>query len=355
MTPEIKGYLIEDIRILQHHLARSYQFYQVVREQNDQCYWKQITEEETPPLLADKPISSPKDFFFAERENLLIFDGHCFRETVPKPEPFVLFGVQSCDLAAIRYQDQFFQEDPYYQARRQQCLLVGLDCIHPCSAGFCPTVDAGPGVKTDTTDLILHPLDEDTWFMLATTDKGRNAVRGLGLGLGLEPGPTTEHSHQYDHQFKHYMARREARLQRCESEFGSDIHIQTGIKKLNSTAISDEFWQTIGIQCLACSGCTSLCPTCSCYSTRSIETADKITQQRFWDSCLYEGFQREASFHNPSAEAGTRVQRFWYHKFSDDFLPEFGRYGCVGCGRCEETCPGVIGVHSVMKRITDNA
>lgn len=355
MTAEIKGYLIDDIGILQRHLARYHQFYQVVKDHNEQSYWQQIGGGTTPPLLSDKPISSPKTFFFAERENLLVFDGQCFRETLPTPPPFVLFGVKSCDLAAISYQDQFFKDDPYYQARRQQCLLVGLDCIHPCNNGFCPTVDAGPGVRMHTADLILHPLDDETWFLLATTEKGRSAVRGLGLGLGLEPGPVTEQTHQYEHQYKHYMARREARLQRCESEFDNDEHIKGGIKKLNSNTISDELWQNIGIQCLACSGCTSLCPTCSCYSPRNIETADKVIQQRVWDSCLYEGFQREASFHNPSAEAGARVQRFWYHKFSDDFVPEFGRYGCIGCGRCEETCPGVIGVHSVMKRINDNA
>ncbi|MEI8597114.1 hypothetical protein P4S64_03770 [Vibrio sp. M60_M31a] len=26
----------------------------------------------------------------------------------------------------------------------------------------------------------------------------------------------------------------------------------------------------------------------------------------------------------------------------------------MGCGRCEQTCPGVIGVHSLMKRIADD-
>ncbi|PKH06181.1 4Fe-4S dicluster domain-containing protein [Moritella sp. Urea-trap-13] len=341
MTPEIKGYLIDNLCILQHHLAEHYQFNQVIKDSNQQCYWQQIDNGATAPLLTDKPLSSPKAFFFAERENLLIFDGQCFRETLPTPAPFVLFGVQSCDLTAISYQDQFFKDDPYYQARRNQCLLVGVDCIHPCENGFCPTVDAGPGVRINTADLILHPLPDDNWFLLATTDKGKEALLGLELGLELAYG--------------HYMAQREASLQQCESEFPSDVHITAGIKQLNSNTITATFWDTVAIQCLACSGCTSLCPTCSCYSTRDIETAGKVTQQRFWDSCLYEGFQREASFNNPSVNAGARVQRFWNHKFSDAFVSEFGRYGCVGCGRCEQTCPGVIGVHSIMKRIEKNA
>ena len=53
----------------------------------------------------------------------------------------------------------------------------------------------------------------------------------------------------------------------------------------------------------------------------------------------------------PSAQAGTRLQRFWTHKFSPQTTAQFGRHGCVGCGRCEQTCPGVIGAHSIMKRL----
>jgi formate hydrogenlyase subunit 6/NADH:ubiquinone oxidoreductase subunit I len=69
---------------------------------------------------------------------------------------------------------------------------------------------------------------------------------------------------------------------------------------------------------------------------------------RYWDSCLLEGFQREASGHHPAPHAGDRVRRFWYHKLSDDFAVDFGRAGCVGCGRCDVTCPGSIGALRVL-------
>jgi len=332
----MKIYLIDDLQILQQHLAQHYQFNQVIKNNDGQYHWQQMADKQIMPLVNEKPQSSAKSFFFAEQENVLVFNGEYFQETLPAPKAFVLFGVQSCDLTAIHYQDKFFKDDPYYQARRQQSLLVGLDCITPCDNGFCPTVDAGPGVRDYYSDLILHPLENKKWLLIEQTSKGAQSLQGLAL----------EKTHW------HYLTQRDLTLQHCEQKFSDDSDIRQGIEQINSGNIPDVFWQKIAIQCLGCSGCTTLCPTCSCYGTRTIKQANnEFSQQRFWDSCLYEGFQREASFHNPSVEAGSRVQRFWQHKFGDNFVTDFSRYGCVGCGRCEQTCPGVIGVHSVMKRI----
>jgi formate hydrogenlyase subunit 6/NADH:ubiquinone oxidoreductase subunit I len=336
-------YQLNDLSLLQQHLMSQYQLYQVVKNDDGQGAWQQQTKKRIEPLIAKLPQSSAKDFFFAEHENLLIFNGEYFQETLPTPKPFVLFGVLSCDLTAINYQDQFFKEDPYYQARRQQCLLVGLDCIQPCQQGFCPTVDAGPGVREHTADIILHPIANQQWLVITTNKKGSAAIKGLSLKA----------SHW------HLLTQRDLTLHQCEQDFPDYTYITKAIDKLNNGEVSDSCWQQLAVQCLGCSGCTTLCPTCSCYGTRSIslesEEKNEIKQQRFWDSCLYEGFQREASFHNPSSDAGKRVQRFWQHKFGNEFFTDFNRHGCVGCGRCEQTCPGVIGVHSVMKRINNHA
>ncbi|MEH6468559.1 MAG: 4Fe-4S dicluster domain-containing protein, partial [Porticoccus sp.] len=283
---------------------------------------------------------SPKGQLFAEHENLFTFDGECFRETLPKPEPFALFGVQSCDLTAISYQDQFFVNDPYYQARRQQALLIGVDCLSPCQHGFCPSVDAGPGVKNETADMILHQRSTTDWLLLVCSTKGQKALEGLSL------------SPAHESEFND----RNNRIASCIEQFNDDSHLQKGIAALNQNQVPDELWRQLGVQCLSCSGCTTLCPTCSCYGTWERQDSNgDINRQRFWDSCLYESFQREASQNNPTEDAGERVKRFWTHKFGDNFAQKFGRYGCVGCGRCEQTCPGVIGVHSVMKRISSDA
>ena len=135
-------------------------------------------------------------------------------------------------------------------------------------------------------------------------------------------------------------------------EQGEQRELVAGIAALNSNSIADGVWDALGLHCLGCSGCTSVCPTCSCFAPLDRPSGqDGVQRERVWDSCLYEGFQREASGHNPSADAGQRVQRFWSHKFGDAFKQRFASYGCVGCGRCDRVCPGGIGVHGVMHRV----
>ena len=341
-------YHLDSPQRLYQHLAQDYQMYHVV-ESNGDSVWQKSTHngvdyEKSDLKINRLPLMSPKSLFFSEQENLFYFDGECFRETLPQPEPFALFAVPSCDLHAIAYQDQFFSKDPYYQARRQQALLVGLDCLTPCSNGFCPTVNAGPGVSPDITDLTLHREATNLWMLIINNERGDNAIKTLAL--------TTADKYSY--------RRRDQRIESCKQQFKHDEAITAGVAAINKNAVSDAEWQALAKRCLSCSGCTNVCPTCSCFATRDLDTEETdnpsgIVRQRIWDSCLYESFQREASQHNPSAEAGERVRRFWYHKFSNQFAAQFGRYGCIGCGRCEQTCPGTIGVHSVMHAIGDNS
>lgn len=334
----MSAWLLTDITALLAHLGKTRQLFAPQRS-GDELNWLPL-EATGEPILDDKPLlplSSPKAFFFAERETLFRFDGSNFVETLPEATPQALFGIRSCDLCAIAYQDQFFKQDPYYQTRRQATLLIGMDCTTPCDGGFCPTVDAGPFVHEGMADLILQHY-ADNWLLIVASDKGHESIKGLSL----QPAPDD------------WQERRQQKALEVIDLFPDASHIDSGIQQINSNTVSSETWQAMGLQCLSCSGCTSLCPSCSCFATfeRPTEDADNgFERERCWDSCLYEAFQREASGHNPSSQAGARVERFWFHKFSDDYVEEFGRYGCVGCGRCERICPGVIGVHSVMKRI----
>jgi ferredoxin len=347
----IMTYLLESLSTLKQHLQLNYVIYQLATNANGENFWQSASDNinsykmsndkksiDNDLLATTQPLSSSKGIFFAEQENLFHFDGECFRETLPTPSPFVLFGVTSCDLTAIAYQDQFFADDPYYQARRKQALLIGKDCIQRCEHGFCADVNAGPGVNEDFADLIFHPLDDENFLLLVCSEKGEQAIDGLKLPIAKDT----------------VTAHRQQNIDQCRQQFNNSELINQGIEMIANKQLPDDFWQQFGLQCLSCSGCSSLCPTCSCYATRDVDDEQGgVQRQRFWDSCLYENFQLEASQHNPSRQAGDRIRRFWQHKFSHQTQEQFGRYGCVGCGRCEQTCPGNIGALSMMNNISN--
>ncbi|WJG07693.1 4Fe-4S dicluster domain-containing protein [Aliiglaciecola sp. LCG003] len=342
-------FYLNSIEQLVSHLANDHTVFQIQQDADGESIWSCRDNHSGHPLYGphNLPQGSPKGMLFAEKEPLYKFDGETFQSIIPKVEPQVLFGVQACDLTAIAYQDKFFQNDPHYQTRREQTLLVGIDCDGPCENGFCTVVNAGPHVNPGQADIILSQLEVDLvtnqpiWLLVAESQKGLKSIAAMQL-------PSAGQSKIHD---------RSELLEKVRLKFDNFSYIRNSIEYINDKTIPIALWEQMSVQCLGCSGCSNLCPTCSCYSTYEINSTNPSTLQnefttyRNWDSCLYEGFQKEASGHNPSHAAAKRVERFWFHKFSDEYLPEFGRYGCVGCGRCESTCPGVIGVHSVMKRI----
>ncbi len=337
----MQAYSLDRPERLRAHLARERQLYQVQSDGQGGQHWQLASASSLSEFQpsAEPPPFSAKSFFFAERELLFRFDGGRFYSAMPEVAPQVLFGLHACDLVAVAYQDRFFANDAHYQARRQATLLVGVDCLHSCPGGFCSTVDSGPAVHAETADLILvpRPQEDADWLLLVASDAGRGAL----AGLDLTPASGD------------WQAEREANSAEVAREQGEQREIHEGIAALNAGRIDGATWEALGLRCLACSGCTSVCPTCSCFAPlEQASGEDGVQRERVWDSCLYEGFQREASGHNPSATPGLRVQRFWAHKFGDDFKAGFKRYGCVGCGRCDRVCPGGIGVHGVMHRVS---
>lgn len=156
----MKAFLLDDLSQLRNHLAS--QGTLLTPQQtggSTELHWLPLSKNTPNTNPLEKPVlptASAKQFLFTEREHLFRFENQAFIETLPEIEPQILFGVRSCDLCAISYQDQFFQQDPYYQARRQKTLLVGIDCTLPCDGGFCPSMNAGPFIRTNQADIACH-------------------------------------------------------------------------------------------------------------------------------------------------------------------------------------------------------
>jgi formate hydrogenlyase subunit 6/NADH:ubiquinone oxidoreductase subunit I len=280
-----------------------------------------------------RPLAGVKRFFFAAREPLLAWDGDDAVPAIPSPGPIALVGLHACDLAALAYQDRFFAEDPWYQARRAQAFLVGIDCAAACPGGFCRDVQAGPFAASGF-DIDATPLPDGRVLVRAGTEAGTACL----TEAGLSPKPLAS-----DVQADYAAARAAA-----DATFPARPAIARAIARIDCDDVSHGEWHALGPSCLACTGCTSVCPTCSCFTVVDERHGGGGTRVRVWDSCLLEGFQREASGHEPAPHAGDRVRRFWTHKLAGTFAAACGRTGCVGCGRCDVACPGSIGALRVL-------
>lgn len=300
--------------------------------------WQMTGGEGAFEWTAAAPLTGAKPWFFPPREPLLRWDAAAEpSQSLPAVAPFAVFGLRACDLAAIAYQDAFFARDPWYGGRRAAALLVGLDCVTGCDGGFCVEVDAGPFARAPF-DLDLTPLPDGRVVVAWGSENGKAVLDAAGLVAAPVDDPIA------------FTLAEVAAT--AVASFPTRPFVARGLARMNAkpaaATIADDEWQALGPSCLACTGCTSLCPTCSCFTV--VDEVDPAggARVRLWDSCLLEGFQREASGYHPAPRPGDRVRRFWYHKLSEDFAPDFGRIGCVGCGRCDVTCLGSIGALHVL-------
>lgn len=246
-----------------------------------------------------------------------------FFERLPEPEPMAVIGVRGCDLAALRLQDQHFLEhlrDPYFAARRDGLFLVAVHCSHPADTCFCASTGDGP-TCTQGFDLALHELD-DGFVVDVGSEAGARLIDELSLAAADE---------QQLLQAK--QERTDAAAHQRRSLPQVDLYQRLFARQHHAR------WEDVGARCLSCGNCTSVCPTCFC--SRESEQPQLDTSQslhaRQWDSCFTES---HSLLHGRPLRA-TTVQRYrqWLTHKLGGWIPQYGRSGCVGCGRCISWCP----------------
>lgn len=245
----------------------------------------------------------------------------------PQGKPVAVIGVRACDLAALAIQDQHFMQhahgacsDPCYAARRENMFLVAVNCSHPASTCFCVSTGDGPRAATGF-DIALDELDEG--FVLAcASPRAWELVEALGL-----PPATAyeiEETWQQTEKAERSMSRRLPGRNLRDALFANLQHPR---------------WEDVANRCLSCGNCTSVCPTCFCHNERDQEQLDgsESTHFREWDSCFTRG---HSYIHGLTVRADTRTRyRQWLTHKLGSWHDQFGRSGCVGCGRCITWCP----------------
>jgi len=245
----------------------------------------------------------------------------------PSPEPvprFAFLGVRSCDLHAIEVQDRTFLRgafvDPHYKARREQALLIAVNCGSAASTCFCTSMNTGPKAEQGF-DLALTELPE-AFLVEIGTERGR----ALLDGLATRAATALDHSAADD-------AVREAAGQITRRLDTRDM------PRLLYDNLEHPRWDDVAGRCLSCTNCTMVCPTCFCHSIDEVpdllgQGSERIRQ---WESCFNPEFSHVAGG-NTRPEIRARYRQWLTHKLAS-WIDQFGVSGCVGCGRCITWCP----------------
>jgi ferredoxin len=279
-----------------------------------------------------------KPLLFAPRESLWRVvrgdDGRLeFREVLPDVEPLAVVGVRACDLAALALQDQHFLQgpyrDPYYARRREQLFLVAVGCSHPAATCFCASTGDGPRPR-HSFDILLEELDAG-YVAHAGSSQGGDLLAALRLTSAS------------DEQLR-IVCDESARAAAVQTRKLPSNNLRAAL----FANLDHERWDDVAQRCLSCGNCTSVCPTCFCHSEQDAPalSGHESEHLREWDSCFTRGHSYLHGF-TVRADTRSRYRQWLTHKLGS-WHDQYGRSGCVGCGRCIAWCP--VGID-----ITDEA
>jgi ferredoxin len=281
------------------------------------CFaWNQLAQGLKPLVFAPREV-----LWSVERSP----DGRLrFQAARVEPERVAVIGVRACDLAGLALLDRHFLGADgaagAYAARRASLFIVGVDCARSASTCFCASTGDGPALQ-DGYDIGLSEVDAG-FLVWAGSDAGAELVARLPL---QEAGP----------------AQLAAAAEGCSAAAGSQTrglpsrHLARALFRV----LDHEQWQAVARRCLGCGSCTAVCPTCFCHalSTEAELDGSRARQVREWDSCFGAG---HSLLHGSPLRADrlTRYRQWLTHKLGA-WHEQYGRSGCVGCGRCIAWCP----------------
>lgn len=286
---------------------------------------------------------APKRLLMPDREVLFGFRQEQDDVILENPretwdEKRVIVGLHSCDIAALRRLDKVFSElyrDPYYWARRDNTIVVGITCNHPADTCFCNIVGTGPDAEAGY-DLLLTDLG-NRYFVTTGSEVGESLARA---DYFLDATPED-------------VSSREATLERALAGFKDHFAID-GLMEAMAEKYNDELWDEFWKRCVTCGTCNIVCPTCHCFAVLDKTNSDRTEGKRVrvWDSCHFERFARMAGGVDFRAERSSRFKHRLYDKFYYNPI-RYGSAFCVGCGRCVKFCQSEIDLRDALRKLLE--
>jgi len=312
---------------------------------NSKTVFEVINDPSEVVLDYTRTVLPPKKYILQYRRERFKYNPDSLE--VQKSETFrgkqVIFGVHPCDLHGLTILDRIHLEefpDPRYLEIRRNTVLVGISCV-PDEWCFCmATGTAFPDGAN--WDLFLTDIG-NAYFVSIGSDKGDEIIHLGGEGLFLEVEKEDLDRFKEETSKKKYLFKRE-QLPDLER-----------ISQVIELEYESEVWEEEASRCLSCGTCTNTCPTCFCYTSVDIPSADgkEVRRVEFITSCQYPYYSRVAGGHEFLENRTARFRHRYYHKFVG-YPYQIGRYGCVGCGRCSAFCPANISMVETLKRLRNS-
>jgi sulfhydrogenase subunit beta (sulfur reductase) len=311
------------------------------KKDHDECMFDTF-DEATFTLDYSKSSVPPKQALFPQNEVIFRIEDGKYKQVTQQSRQ-LLFGIRACDMKALLQSKSFMSKDfndEYYEARAKATATVVMACNGPQSSTcFCTTTKSGPF--------------SDAGYDLQFTDLGESYLVEIGSAKGEDLASSELFFSIDDSETARLLAplRKEA-----EAQIPVVPEIAELMEKLKLSGVPDDAWEYFGNKCITCGGCSFVCPTCTCFNVFDrVFSEGNGERLRSWDSCLYAGFTKEASGHNPRASQGLRLKRRHEHKllYHNDRETYGSTSTCVGCGRCSDYCPVHIGSIEVAKHLTE--
>lgn len=298
---------------------------------------KDLCLDYTPTILP------PKKYYFPQMERLLKFRRRPFgtARAIVEFEEFILFGVHTCDIAAIQCMDVVFREDPIdpnYINRKERMTTIGIECLRPCDE-YASCVSMGNHFPKGGYDIMLTDAG-DNYIVHINSAKGekilsrRSYIKGCG---------------DSDRSLLDKIRRDKARFFKPELAGHLNEVYNVFCKNYNSGV-----WEDVGRRCVACGNCTAVCPTCYCF-----DVYDEVdmglnegVRYRIWNSCQMDDFARVSGGEDFRSGRSQRQKHRYYRKFKYP-VDKFNRYFCTGCGRCSRACMAGINLIDTVNGLID--
>lgn len=296
-------------------------------------------------LKYDTTLLPPVKWIYPDHEPLLEFDFKDITDTkaVTQSSNQVLAFVHPCDINAINLMDEVLAEKPAdvnYLARRRSTLIIGYECLHPCKENIL-CFDKGYHIAYSGFDLFFTDIG-NRYYVQAASDAGRTVVERDGA---FKKAGYTDRVDLYE--------TREERKKRFKKSVQGNMEMLSHLLK---EAYGDGIWDIEGKKCLSCGACNIVCPTCYCFDVVDEVCPDmeRGTRYRRLDGCQLHGFCKVASGENFRKTAAERVRHRVFKK--EVYLKKrFGRSGCVGCGRCIDSCIAKISIIDIFNHVMERS